>query len=386
MRYKDEDDIQVSSKVPCISHMDSIKGSHRGVENCIKCYLWEEWKERSSNRAEYISIKFKNLLFIRLEVPQQENSYDCGLFMLHYMELFMNQAPSSFNQLTNFISKDWFYPTEASLKRARIKRLIVELAKSKSEQILSPNCNEEEGSPENEEESEVEILNSNEIFHGNSSSSDTTEPDKSHSQELSPEIGENGESVNAENEQNHGMMMVLYDPSIATSSTTKESNETKQVVEKQVAVTGNAKPNKVDSYMANLDKSLKLSWLKENNPCGRLLGSSSTSGVNNDAQVVKQHKDEQQSSSSSDDDVFETCVVEDSDSDDSGQQPTSYRGKFKSASSDQKAIGPSSSRKEIVGKCLSLQAAKRRHPVVSEAQKRLRRSSSRDSQVICLCE
>nr|XP_043624678.1 probable ubiquitin-like-specific protease 2B isoform X2 [Erigeron canadensis] len=154
-----DDEIASSPKVPCILHMDSIKGSHRGLESrFIRCYLLEEWKERYSDIAEDISRKFMDLRFLRLEVPQQQNSYDCGLFMLHNMELFLKQAADNFNPLASFISKNWFHPIEASLKRARIKRLIFELAKSKTQ---SSDCNDKSSydlKDEDGEETEVEIL------------------------------------------------------------------------------------------------------------------------------------------------------------------------------------------------------------------------------------
>ena len=34
-----------------------------------------------------------------MQLPQQDNSYDCGLFLLHYVELFLTDAPSNFNPL-----------------------------------------------------------------------------------------------------------------------------------------------------------------------------------------------------------------------------------------------------------------------------------------------
>ena len=43
------------------------------------------------------------------QLPQQENSYDCGLFLLHYLELFLAEAPLNFNpfkltKFSNFVS------------------------------------------------------------------------------------------------------------------------------------------------------------------------------------------------------------------------------------------------------------------------------------------
>lgn len=32
-----------------------------------------------------------------LQVPQQQNSFDCGLFLLHYVELFLEEVPANFS-------------------------------------------------------------------------------------------------------------------------------------------------------------------------------------------------------------------------------------------------------------------------------------------------
>ncbi|XP_068312831.1 probable ubiquitin-like-specific protease 2B isoform X4 [Pyrus communis] len=149
-----------SLKVPCIIHMDSIKGSHTGLKNLIQSYLWEEWKERKKETSEEISSKFHNLRFVSLELPQQENSFDCGLFLLHYLELFLAEAPVHFSpfkitKFSNFLNANWFLPSEASLKRTLIQRLIFKLledrcrgvssaASSDEDQAKFPECNKHE--------------------------------------------------------------------------------------------------------------------------------------------------------------------------------------------------------------------------------------------------
>ncbi|KAI3780035.1 hypothetical protein L2E82_09890 [Cichorium intybus] len=95
--------------VPCVLHMDSIRGSHTGLKGLLQSYLKEEWKERNQEASEEICSRFDNLRFISLELPQQQNSYDCGLFLLHYVELFLKEAPQHFNpfeitQNFNFVS------------------------------------------------------------------------------------------------------------------------------------------------------------------------------------------------------------------------------------------------------------------------------------------
>lgn len=32
-----------------------------------------------------------------VQLPQQQNSYDCGLFLLHYVELFLEDVPTNFS-------------------------------------------------------------------------------------------------------------------------------------------------------------------------------------------------------------------------------------------------------------------------------------------------
>ncbi|KAG6705187.1 hypothetical protein I3842_07G168500 [Carya illinoinensis] len=150
-RLEDED-LEKSPKISCILHMDSIKGSHTGIKNLIQSYLWEEWKERQKETREDISSKFLNLRFVSLELPQQENSFDCGLFLLHYLELFLAEAPDNFSPFkiinpSKFLNVNWFSPAEASLKRTLIQRLIFGLLKS-SPEVSSAACSDEEAPPE----------------------------------------------------------------------------------------------------------------------------------------------------------------------------------------------------------------------------------------------
>ncbi|KAG5114031.1 hypothetical protein JHK82_037300 [Glycine max] len=159
--FKDEE-IKESSKVPCILHMDSLKGSHKGLKNVFQSYLCEEWKERHSNVVEDVSSKFLHLRFISLELPQQENLYDCGLFLLHYVERFLEEAPINFNPFMitkssiffhfNFssgiiavvsciqLNSNWFPPLEVSLKRSHIQSVIYDIFENNSLQAPHTDC------------------------------------------------------------------------------------------------------------------------------------------------------------------------------------------------------------------------------------------------------
>ncbi|WCJ18862.1 Cysteine proteinases superfamily protein [Euphorbia peplus] len=127
-------------RVPCILHMDSIRGSHRGLKNLIQSYLCEEWKERQSEILDDVSSKFSCLRFIPFELPQQGNSFDCGLFVLHYLERFLEEVPVDFNpfaitQSSRFLTEKWFPPEEASLKRTQIRMLMCEIMEDHSQKI-----------------------------------------------------------------------------------------------------------------------------------------------------------------------------------------------------------------------------------------------------------
>ncbi|XP_065881644.1 probable ubiquitin-like-specific protease 2B isoform X2 [Euphorbia lathyris] len=184
--FKDED-LGKSLRVPCILHMDSIKGTHAGLKNLVQSYLWEEWRARQKDTSDDLSTKFFNLRFVPLELPQQENSFDCGLFLLHYLELFLVEAPPNFspfkiNKSSKFLTVDWFPPAEASLKRTLIQRLISGLLDNHNRELSFGDCSDEPESsfPQNNmKETAVQLVSerctSAVACHGKISSSDTSQ-------------------------------------------------------------------------------------------------------------------------------------------------------------------------------------------------------------------
>nr|XP_016464924.1 PREDICTED: probable ubiquitin-like-specific protease 2A [Nicotiana tabacum] len=145
--FRGEEEMEKSSRVPCILHMDSIRGSHKGLKNLLQSYLLEEWKERHKEVAEDVARKFSNLPFFSLKLPQQENSFDCGLFLLHYVELFLEQAPVNFNlskitASSKFLAGDWFSTEDVDCKREHIKRLICEITKIRVQKVSSADCDD----------------------------------------------------------------------------------------------------------------------------------------------------------------------------------------------------------------------------------------------------
>ncbi|KAB2603334.1 hypothetical protein D8674_004339 [Pyrus ussuriensis x Pyrus communis] len=187
VNIKDEK-IESLSKVPCILHMDSIKGSHRGLENLVRRYLCEEWKERHGDTSEDDYSKFLHLRFVALKLPQQENSFDCGLFLLHYVECFLEEAPVNFSPLeitksSKFLTKNWFRPEEASAKRSHIKKLICEILEDHSREALNADCTDKHPSSQGMDETDKletgmkcpeDLSSLTKKVHGNSSSSNAS--------------------------------------------------------------------------------------------------------------------------------------------------------------------------------------------------------------------
>ncbi|KAG8094380.1 hypothetical protein GUJ93_ZPchr0012g22066 [Zizania palustris] len=122
---------------PIILHLDSLKfHSSKFILSLVERFLKEEWKyvKETCSLEDYHLHEsvWKNLpRSIRkksIEVPQQENDYDCGLFVLYYMKRFIEEAPERLYQkdISKF-GKGWFQPEEASALRKELRALLLQL-------------------------------------------------------------------------------------------------------------------------------------------------------------------------------------------------------------------------------------------------------------------
>ncbi|XVE92443.1 hypothetical protein REPUB_Repub01dG0097900 [Reevesia pubescens] len=130
---------------PIILHLDSL-GLHssRSVFKNIKSYMREEWnylnQEVAPSDLPIADKIWENLPRWMNEktiaVPQQKNDYDCGLFVLFFMERFIEEAPERLKtkDLAMF-GKKWFRPEEASGLRMKIRNLLVEQFRSAREDM-----------------------------------------------------------------------------------------------------------------------------------------------------------------------------------------------------------------------------------------------------------
>ncbi|KAJ4962047.1 hypothetical protein NE237_021957 [Protea cynaroides] len=130
-----------------ILHLDSL-GYHTSSEifGNIKSFLKEEWKYLSEEVAapdlsigDRVRRNPRNKIEERkIMVPQQKNDYDCGIFVLYFMERFIEEAPERLKKkdLAMF-GTQWFKPEEASGLRERIRDLLLEVLENAKMEDLS---------------------------------------------------------------------------------------------------------------------------------------------------------------------------------------------------------------------------------------------------------
>ncbi|KAG4205974.1 hypothetical protein ERO13_A04G135200v2 [Gossypium hirsutum] len=141
---------------PIILHLDSL-GLHssRLVFKNIKSYMREEWTYLNQEVAPSdlpIADRIWENLPRRIDektitVPQQKNDYDCGLFVLFFMERFIEEAPERLKKrdLAMF-GKQWFRPEEASSLRTRIRNLLIEQFQTTTEEQFQTTTEDTGGS------------------------------------------------------------------------------------------------------------------------------------------------------------------------------------------------------------------------------------------------
>ncbi|KAG0610633.1 hypothetical protein M758_7G080000 [Ceratodon purpureus] len=118
---------------PCILHLDSMEGSHDSIEEHIRNYILQAWKEGHPNSGNDSSESIlSEMMYIEATVPQQMNHCDCGSYLLHFVELFLKKAPQYFSLAASegfpyFLTRNWFRPSEASAKRNAIRNLLIKL-------------------------------------------------------------------------------------------------------------------------------------------------------------------------------------------------------------------------------------------------------------------
>uniref|UniRef100_A0A0D3GGU4 Ubiquitin-like protease family profile domain-containing protein n=1 Tax=Oryza barthii TaxID=65489 RepID=A0A0D3GGU4_9ORYZ len=136
----------LTSKVDNDAYFLNLRRWWKGVDIFKKAYiiipvhaefLKEEWnylnKTGSLEDCHLHESVWKNLprkiKKKAVTVPQQDNEYDCGVFVLYYMRRFIEEAPERLNNKdsSNMFGEGWFQREEASALRKEMQALLLQL-------------------------------------------------------------------------------------------------------------------------------------------------------------------------------------------------------------------------------------------------------------------
>eukprot|EP01083_Nonionella_stella_P285791 972851_1 len=130
---------------PCMIYLDSLKGGRQHVRDRIfsilREYLTAEFEHKANLHPKYRPFSEgakkvftkANLPGHCAKVPIQNNSHDCGVYLLHYAELFCGEPFQDTSSAKMCSRPDWFKSDVIREKRVVIKELLQEI-KIKSEE------------------------------------------------------------------------------------------------------------------------------------------------------------------------------------------------------------------------------------------------------------
>ncbi|XP_011487628.1 uncharacterized protein LOC101170552 isoform X2 [Oryzias latipes] len=114
---------QTVQRRPCILLMDSLKISlHERVVKLLRDYLQSEWEVRRGSLRDFGPDQMKSS---NCKVPLQDNSSDCGLYLLQYVECFLKDPVVHFDLPLQL--QQWFPRQQVRRKRDEIRDLILNL-------------------------------------------------------------------------------------------------------------------------------------------------------------------------------------------------------------------------------------------------------------------
>ncbi|KAH7695954.1 Ulp1 protease, partial [Aphelenchoides avenae] len=104
---------------------------HEAVLDIVGEYLRLEYEERRTtfNLPGNAFRKESLQLIVPTGTPQQKNYVECGVFLLHFAELFMTQPPTKYIPEIDF--NEWYPDFEIKSKRRRIKYVLQKLTEFK---------------------------------------------------------------------------------------------------------------------------------------------------------------------------------------------------------------------------------------------------------------
>ncbi|NWT66768.1 SENP7 protease, partial [Prunella himalayana] len=110
-------------KRPCILILDSLKAcSVQTTVQVLREYLEVEWEAKRKTRREFSK---STMIDLCPRVPKQDNSSDCGVYLLQYVESFFQDPIVNFEQPLHL--ENWFPRQLIRNKREEIRDLILQL-------------------------------------------------------------------------------------------------------------------------------------------------------------------------------------------------------------------------------------------------------------------
>ncbi|CAN7988946.1 unnamed protein product [Ixodes hexagonus] len=106
--------------------LDSLRGGQGNkcrIMSTLREYLTEEWRAKKKSQLVFCA---SNMRGYTPMTPQQGNYSDCGVYLLQYVESFLENPPSS-GKLMKLELGDWFPEDRVAQKRADIRDLILRL-------------------------------------------------------------------------------------------------------------------------------------------------------------------------------------------------------------------------------------------------------------------
>eukprot|EP00727_Mastigamoeba_balamuthi_P000298 m51a1_g10265 putative sentrin-specific protease (860) ;mRNA; r:18261-22058 len=102
----------------CLLFLDSLSSTSTSVTSKrIRAWLSSEHRSRFKDSPEVFTCE--NMPAIAPEVPRQTNYTDCGVFLLHYTEMFVRNPPKTLEEL-----RHWFPEDDVAAKRQFIRDII----------------------------------------------------------------------------------------------------------------------------------------------------------------------------------------------------------------------------------------------------------------------
>ncbi|XP_056286927.1 sentrin-specific protease 7b isoform X2 [Pseudoliparis swirei] len=111
---------------PCVLVMDSLKlACHQNICRLLREYLQVEWEVHRGTPRLFTADSVRSC---SCRVPQQDNSSDCGLYLLQYAESFLQNPVVHFDLPLRL--DNWFPRQRVRQKREEIRTLIMKMHRS----------------------------------------------------------------------------------------------------------------------------------------------------------------------------------------------------------------------------------------------------------------